>query len=268
MTKADGTQQDMTLAELQRRDWKNGDRIRVDHWVLWWGGGKIAYVWYWDFYFRAWPSEEDQPIIGPGLRAYFGRELRQMGWYWNTDLGFFRYGATMQGGSYSFREIWVQMWLIAAFLAWPAVPWARARRRWLLGGCRWCGYDLRASALKCPECGEAIQSPPRPGRAGFEIGSIVILGLSLIAAVATASRDSLWQQGYGLAALLQMTDIGMPWRMPSPMGWQVVAGFIALIGLGRGEGQCAKLGVALNWGLAAVSLLLAGVLAARFMILH
>jgi hypothetical protein len=52
----------------------------------------------------------------------------------------------------------VPHWLVAAFLAVP--PGARAVRRWwarrraaLRGMCRCCGYDLRATPDRCPECG-------------------------------------------------------------------------------------------------------------------
>jgi hypothetical protein len=51
--------------------------------------------------------------------------------------------------------------LIAMFLGWPLM-WARGvlrrrqRERWAVEGrCRRCGYDLRGSPGRCPECGEA-----------------------------------------------------------------------------------------------------------------
>jgi hypothetical protein len=50
--------------------------------------------------------------------------------------------------------------LTAGITALPLIPWFRGRRLRRLhqrqGRCLACGYDLRASAGRCPECGETI----------------------------------------------------------------------------------------------------------------
>jgi hypothetical protein len=60
-------------------------------------------------------------------------------------------------GNLSFRRIIVPMWLVALVTALPplsvVVLRARRARRGALGLCPACGYDLRATPTKCPECG-------------------------------------------------------------------------------------------------------------------
>jgi len=49
----------------------------------------------------------------------------------------------------------VPFWAIV--LGTCALPAARLRRKWrgrgAFGLCAWCGYDLRATPERCPECG-------------------------------------------------------------------------------------------------------------------
>jgi len=60
----------------------------------------------------------------------------------------------------SFKGVWVPYWAIimaaAAFPARRLYLWAKKRRRRELGRCIACGYDLRGSNEKCPECGALI----------------------------------------------------------------------------------------------------------------
>jgi predicted amidophosphoribosyltransferase len=57
----------------------------------------------------------------------------------------------------------VPHWVILpALAALPAIAVRRlwtARRRATLGRCASCGYDLRASPERCPECGQAVGEP-------------------------------------------------------------------------------------------------------------
>jgi len=68
-------------------------------------------------------------------------------------VGFGSYHSTEQDGSWQ-RTIAIPMWAIVAGAVALLVLYAK-RNRPRSGYCRKCGYDLRASPQRCPECGEA-----------------------------------------------------------------------------------------------------------------
>ena len=97
------------------------------------------------------------------LSTQWHRGSLWVGW---TDSG------VMQIDGARFVLLVVPLWLwLALALPWP-IAWVlyqlRLRRGRRLGQCTGCGYDLRASTGKCPECGRAIMAPSTPpgGTAG------------------------------------------------------------------------------------------------------
>ncbi|TWT45651.1 hypothetical protein RAS1_20790 [Phycisphaerae bacterium RAS1] len=55
--------------------------------------------------------------------------------------------------------LWFPTAVGALIPTFPLVSVIRARRRAFRGCCRMCGYDLRATPERCPECGTAALSP-------------------------------------------------------------------------------------------------------------
>jgi len=97
---------------------------------------------------------------------FFGRVAESVDFrWWKAGV---MWGHSVQGYYYSalsnnFRLLGVKWWVIV--LALSPVPLRRMwqalrRRRWERSGrCVGCGYDLRASPTRCPECGRMRSQP-------------------------------------------------------------------------------------------------------------
>jgi hypothetical protein len=61
----------------------------------------------------------------------------------------------------SFTDVLCPTWAVIAVLLLPMGLWAiiiwRQRKKAAAGHCAGCGYDLRASPERCPECGRAVR---------------------------------------------------------------------------------------------------------------
>ncbi len=70
-------------------------------------------------------------------------------------------GKSLRPPEPSFTEILCPTWAVIALLLLPMGLWAgtswRQRRRAAAGHCTNCGYDLRATPEKCPECGRSVK---------------------------------------------------------------------------------------------------------------
>jgi predicted amidophosphoribosyltransferase len=79
----------------------------------------------------------------------------------------------MKHDGMSLREVWFPYWfpvlLFAILPAFRLRSILRNRHRHRAGFCQHCGYDLRATPNRCPECG-MMSSPgePSPQSSGLE----------------------------------------------------------------------------------------------------
>jgi hypothetical protein len=90
------------------------------------------------------------------------RELRQ-------ETGFLGFGYRTTGVRKQMLIVHVPYWSVGVILALLPAVWTirRRARKHRNGRCSVCGYDLRATPERCPECGAVpTAQPARPGGAG------------------------------------------------------------------------------------------------------
>lgn len=71
----------------------------------------------------------------------------------------------LTAGDPRFTQLCIPLWIMCLIAALPGTIWAvrwkarQVKRRSKAGLCTKCGYDLRASGARCPECGEENVKP-------------------------------------------------------------------------------------------------------------
>jgi hypothetical protein len=129
-----------------------------------------------------WSQGNEQSLPSPGFQyrrldghPYGSAEWSHGPWRWlGIHAGEGKWGALLptdqavEANSYTDGDVsasWLTLpcWLLA--MAAGVLPvrrgiiWWRARRRRLSGRCVKCGYDLRATPERCPECGAVVPQP-------------------------------------------------------------------------------------------------------------
>jgi hypothetical protein len=145
--------------EARRPPWSSG--LWADDWTASTDRRGLSFIHEW---------ADTQATAGSGE---FGLDIR--GWAYRVDEAdddsyvalwptYQRHGTLASPNLWGNWEVTVPFWMPAmVFGAWPAIAtvWlVRRRRRARVGRCRQCGYDLRATRERCPECGTAVG--PRP----------------------------------------------------------------------------------------------------------
>src|SRR5207302_33845 len=107
--------------------------------------------------------ETDETQLLARHRRDFGAEVTRKYELAGTTLGFSWYGPPyLMTRARTSTQRSFPLWLPPLFTAALSYFLGRVRQRFPSGHCRSCGYDLRATPDRCPECGTAVASTTRP----------------------------------------------------------------------------------------------------------
>ena len=120
----------------------------------------------WNFSSWSWDSPSSRSSLDP-------REYGDSFW---ARIGFSYDGLSRNERLGDFRSMSVPYWSLAAALLPPPLAWLYKRLRHAkqcrTGLCPSCGYDLRATPERCPECGHVNSvavAPPEPGQPTLDL---------------------------------------------------------------------------------------------------
>ena len=172
----------LALSVAWIRSYQNCDRYTVirnnltadrDHGLLWWAGSFVSskgliLIYSEDNEMQL--REDDRLPLKPQPDWEFQYEARRpvdIGNIWHGFgrsfyVGEWTFAGTGAGGTVRYARVRyrVPVSLLSAVMAWWAFKAYRLRRLHRLGLCEKCGYDLRATPDRCPECGTVPNTTP------------------------------------------------------------------------------------------------------------